>query len=178
MTSRKLDYGRSVFETNLLELDGLFREIADVYGNVDKWVKPDPVPFDMQWTPMKPKVLKMPKGVVLIIGPFNVRLRLDQRRIVADHWTHAVPNTMYSEHCGKIASLIGGPFCSVSQQACSVGWSYCRWMCRRRQDVGANAPRGCARNGTVSQVHGYGPLPHRERRCCRDYCTSGPSVGP
>ena len=43
-------------------------EITDVYNNVEKWAKDEGVPFDLSFALMKPKIRKVPKGVVLIIG--------------------------------------------------------------------------------------------------------------
>lgn len=41
------------------------------YKNVAKWAKPEALPFDLTSTPMRPVIRKEPKGVVLIIAPFN-----------------------------------------------------------------------------------------------------------
>lgn len=41
---------------------------------VSKWSKPESPAFNVTWFAMKPKIRKEPKGVVLIISPFNYPL--------------------------------------------------------------------------------------------------------
>ncbi|KAG8903586.1 hypothetical protein FRC01_009144, partial [Tulasnella sp. 417] len=69
-----VDLGRHTVETRVAEFNGTLGEIVEAYHNVAKWSKPDSAPFDIQWFPMRPKVYKSPKGVALIIGPFNYPL--------------------------------------------------------------------------------------------------------
>lgn len=60
------------------------------YENVEKWAKPEKPSFSMTWTPMRPVIYKVPKGVVLIMSPFNypmwqnvpVLVRLSTFRVV------------------------------------------------------------------------------------------------
>ncbi|QRW05395.1 aldehyde dehydrogenase family protein [Ceratobasidium sp. AG-Ba] len=65
------DLGRPALESNFLEIDPLVRETVDAYKAVDKWAKPEPAPFSINFAAMKPVTRKEPKGVVLIISPFN-----------------------------------------------------------------------------------------------------------
>lgn len=51
-------------------------ECADAVANIYKWAKTTKPPFNMTWTPMNPYVRQEPKGVVLIIVPFNYPLFL------------------------------------------------------------------------------------------------------
>lgn len=46
-------------------------EARNAWANVDKWVKPEKPSFSINSTPMRPVIYKEPKGVVLIISPFN-----------------------------------------------------------------------------------------------------------
>lgn len=41
------------------------------YSNVEKWAKPERAPLSLNFSAMRPVIRKEPKGVVLIIGPFN-----------------------------------------------------------------------------------------------------------
>ena len=54
-----------------LEIYSSIGEVTESYKNVDKWVKPERAPFNMNWFAMKPTTYKEPKGTVLIISPFN-----------------------------------------------------------------------------------------------------------
>ncbi|KAG9048893.1 hypothetical protein FS837_011802 [Tulasnella sp. UAMH 9824] len=69
-----IDLGRHAVETRVSEFTGTIGELVEAYKSVDKWCKPEGAPFDIQWFPLRPKVYKSPKGVVLIIGPFNYPL--------------------------------------------------------------------------------------------------------
>ena len=53
-------------------MNGTLAEIVEAIKNVEKWAKPEGVPFDMTFAAMRPRIYKVPKGVGLIIGPFNV----------------------------------------------------------------------------------------------------------
>ncbi|KAF9265110.1 NAD-aldehyde dehydrogenase [Marasmius fiardii PR-910] len=67
----KQDLGRPPFESQFLEISGSLTETKHTYSNIDKWVKPEKAPFSLNWSAMKPTIYKEPKGVVLIISPFN-----------------------------------------------------------------------------------------------------------
>lgn len=49
-------------------------EVKYAYDMVSKWSKTEAAPFSMNWYAMKPQIRKEPKGVVLIISPFNYPL--------------------------------------------------------------------------------------------------------
>ncbi|KDQ07572.1 hypothetical protein BOTBODRAFT_59883 [Botryobasidium botryosum FD-172 SS1] len=65
------DLGRPVQETYGFELDPISGFIKKGYQSVEKWAKPEGIPFDFNFFLTKPKIVKEPKGTVLIIGPFN-----------------------------------------------------------------------------------------------------------
>jgi aldehyde dehydrogenase (NAD+)/aldehyde dehydrogenase (NAD(P)+) len=48
----------------------------DAYNNVETWAKPEKPPISVNWMFMHPITYKVPKGVVLIISPFNYPLWL------------------------------------------------------------------------------------------------------
>ncbi|KAG8862645.1 hypothetical protein FRB96_001204 [Tulasnella sp. 330] len=67
----KADLGRPELEVGALEIHGTINECIEAWKNVDNWAKPDSVPFDLNFGVMRPKIYKQPKGVGLVIGPFN-----------------------------------------------------------------------------------------------------------
>jgi len=76
------DLGRPATESIFLELDVISGQILNAYQNVEKWTKPDGVPFDVNFFFMGPKILKEPKGTVLIIGPFNFPILCNIRPLI------------------------------------------------------------------------------------------------
>jgi hypothetical protein len=54
-----------------LELEPTIAEITTLYTNVEKWAKPEKPPFNIKFAAMRPVIRKEPKGVILIISPFN-----------------------------------------------------------------------------------------------------------
>ena len=48
----------------------------EAHNSVEKWNKPEKPGFDLNWFLMSPVVRKDPKGVVLIISPFNFPMLL------------------------------------------------------------------------------------------------------
>ncbi|CDO75126.1 hypothetical protein BN946_scf185010.g51 [Trametes cinnabarina] len=72
----RADLGRHPQETDLLEFTGVYAEVTTAYKNIEKWAKPQSVDFSLNWFAMRPKLQTEPKGVVLIIAPFNLPLFL------------------------------------------------------------------------------------------------------
>ncbi|KAI9001464.1 aldehyde dehydrogenase [Trametes punicea] len=70
------DLGRHPQETDLLEFTPTYSEVEMSYENIEKWTKPQSIPFSLNWFPMRPRYQAEPKGVVLIIAPFNFPLYL------------------------------------------------------------------------------------------------------
>ncbi|KAG9012565.1 hypothetical protein FRB94_005500 [Tulasnella sp. JGI-2019a] len=71
----KTDLGRHELETAILELNGIIGECITAWKNVDKWTKPKRAPFNRTFCVMHPKIYKQPKGVGLVIAPFNYPIR-------------------------------------------------------------------------------------------------------
>ncbi|EGO03972.1 hypothetical protein SERLA73DRAFT_175681 [Serpula lacrymans var. lacrymans S7.3] len=65
------DLGRPSLESSFLELNAVLGDTKVVYDRVDKWAKPERPPFSLNFAAMRPVIRKEPKGVVLIISPFN-----------------------------------------------------------------------------------------------------------
>ncbi|KAJ3558601.1 hypothetical protein NM688_g822 [Phlebia brevispora] len=72
----KADLGRPNFESEMLDTSITMSEAKYAYDNVEKWAKPERTPWDFNWFAMKPTIRKEPKGVVLLISPFNFPLFL------------------------------------------------------------------------------------------------------
>ncbi|KAI9441264.1 NAD-dependent aldehyde dehydrogenase [Lactarius indigo] len=77
------DLGRSDTETFVLEIGGTLTEAVNAYHKVAKWSKPERAPWSLNWFATKPTIRKEPKGVVLIISPFNYPVWLLLRPMVA-----------------------------------------------------------------------------------------------
>ncbi|KDQ58413.1 hypothetical protein JAAARDRAFT_128720, partial [Jaapia argillacea MUCL 33604] len=65
------DLGRAALESDFLEINATITEVKGAYYGVEKWAKPEKPPLSINWTAMRPVTRKEPKGVVLIISPFN-----------------------------------------------------------------------------------------------------------
>jgi len=76
------DLGRSNMETFILEVGATLTEAVNAYHNVAKWSKHERAPFSLNWFAMKPTIRKEPKGVVLLISPFNYPMFLLLRPLV------------------------------------------------------------------------------------------------
>lgn len=59
-----------------LDIQPTLHEIMEAYHNVEKWNRPEKPGFDLNWFVMGPHIRKDPKGVVLIISPFNFPILL------------------------------------------------------------------------------------------------------
>lgn len=57
-------------------MGGSLAEVKLAHSKVEKWSKPEATPFQLNYMLAKPTVRKEPKGVVLIIVPFNYPLWL------------------------------------------------------------------------------------------------------
>ncbi|KAG6829108.1 hypothetical protein H0H92_005650 [Tricholoma furcatifolium] len=72
----KADLGRPALEGHFLEINASIAEAKEAYSNVEKWAKPEKPGFSINFSPMRPVIYKEPKGVVLVISPFNYPLWL------------------------------------------------------------------------------------------------------
>ncbi|KII87684.1 hypothetical protein PLICRDRAFT_141625 [Plicaturopsis crispa FD-325 SS-3] len=70
------DLGRPPLETGMLEIGPTIGDAKTAYENVEKWAKSEKPPFSFNFFAMRPLIRKEPKGVVLIISPFNYPLWL------------------------------------------------------------------------------------------------------
>ncbi|KAH9840998.1 aldehyde dehydrogenase [Rhodofomes roseus] len=70
------DLGRAPEESDGTELNSLLLEIKAAYNNVGKWSQTEKAPWHYMWFAMSPATRIEPKGVVLLITPFNFPLYL------------------------------------------------------------------------------------------------------
>ncbi|KAH6903436.1 aldehyde dehydrogenase [Coprinopsis sp. MPI-PUGE-AT-0042] len=70
------DLGRPLLESRFMETNSTVGDVLKAYHNVEKWAKPETPSFDINFFAMKPRIHKVPKGVVLNIVPFNYPLWL------------------------------------------------------------------------------------------------------
>ncbi|KAJ6618864.1 NAD-aldehyde dehydrogenase [Mycena sp. CBHHK59/15] len=70
------DLGRPALESQFMEIGASISEVMDAYKNIDAWVKPEKPALAFNYMFMRPATHKEPKGVVLIISPFNYPLWL------------------------------------------------------------------------------------------------------
>ncbi|KAH8082835.1 aldehyde dehydrogenase [Cristinia sonorae] len=72
----KSDLGRPHFESEVHEIIPTLSAVKDTYNNVAKWARTESAPFNPVSFSMHPKVIKDPKGTVLVIVPFNLPVML------------------------------------------------------------------------------------------------------
>ena len=70
------DLGRNRLNLQMLEFDTTVKEIIEMVQNLKSYVKPSYVSADFPFNFGKPHNLKSPRGVVLIIAPWNYPLSL------------------------------------------------------------------------------------------------------
>ncbi|KAJ3880668.1 NAD-aldehyde dehydrogenase [Lentinula edodes] len=70
------DLGRPQLEARMLDIDPSLVEIKLTLSSFEKWAKQESAPFSINFSAMRPVIRKEPKGVVLIISPFNYPLFL------------------------------------------------------------------------------------------------------
>lgn len=56
------------------DFGGLLQEVVDAYNNIESWTKDINAPTTLTFKLMNTKIKPSPKGVVLIIAPFNYPL--------------------------------------------------------------------------------------------------------
>ncbi|KAG8947661.1 hypothetical protein FRC04_010595 [Tulasnella sp. 424] len=69
----RLDLGRHTLEATA-ELGGVVIDLMYLYDNFEAWTKPQKPTFNLKFWAFSPVVRRVPKGVVLVIGPFNFPL--------------------------------------------------------------------------------------------------------
>ena len=70
-----LDLSKTAFENYETELGLTLSEITHTLRHLKKWMKPDRVSTPLAHFPSSSYILKQPKGVVLIMSPWNYPFR-------------------------------------------------------------------------------------------------------
>ncbi|KAF7295551.1 hypothetical protein MIND_01095100 [Mycena indigotica] len=100
------DLGRPPLESVMMEIGASISELMEAYKNVDKWAAPEKPSRTLNFMFMNPVTYKEPKGVVLIISPFNYPLWLIMSPLAG---AIAAGNTVVikpAEGCPAIAALL------------------------------------------------------------------------
>jgi aldehyde dehydrogenase (NAD+) len=77
------DFGKPPFESYVTEIGFLYEEINFTLKNLKKWMKPKRVGTSMVHFPSRSRIIYEPKGVTLIIGPWNYPFQLLLAPVVA-----------------------------------------------------------------------------------------------
>ncbi|KAI0353649.1 aldehyde dehydrogenase [Trametes cingulata] len=72
----KADLGRPYLETEFFDFGIVYAESRAAYDKIEKWTKEQAPEFSANWFLMKPRLKPEPKGVVVLIAPFNYPLFL------------------------------------------------------------------------------------------------------
>ncbi|CAH7683014.1 Aldehyde/histidinol dehydrogenase, partial [Phakopsora pachyrhizi] len=72
----EIDLGRPRQETHGADLNGTTYEILNAIKNLQDWMRPTNVKTDLMWKVYEPKIFHEPKGLVLIISPWNYPVAL------------------------------------------------------------------------------------------------------
>jgi len=76
MDALSKDFGKPPFESYVTEVGFLYDEINFILKNLRKWMRPKKVGTSLVHFPSKSKVIYEPKGVTLIVGPWNYPFQL------------------------------------------------------------------------------------------------------
>jgi len=77
------DFGKPPFESYVTEIGFLYDEINFTLKNLKKWMHPKKVGTSLVHFPSKSKIIYEPKGVTLIIGPWNYPFQLLLAPVIA-----------------------------------------------------------------------------------------------
>ncbi|KAJ8474574.1 hypothetical protein ONZ51_g7117 [Trametes cubensis] len=65
------DLNRPDQETDFFDMTAVYMEVRLAYDNVEQWAKPQKADFNVNFFAMSPKLQAEPRGVVLLVAPFN-----------------------------------------------------------------------------------------------------------
>ncbi|KAG8920442.1 hypothetical protein FRC01_000746 [Tulasnella sp. 417] len=70
----KVDLGRHALEVTGVELNNTVMDLMHLHDNFETWAKPEKPGFNLKFGAFGPVIRRVPKGVVLVVGPFNFPL--------------------------------------------------------------------------------------------------------
>ncbi|KAH9846748.1 NAD-dependent aldehyde dehydrogenase [Lenzites betulinus] len=79
----KLDLGRPMDETQFADFSPVYMDVRSAYDDLEKWSKPYRADFNINFFAMSPKLKADPKGVVLMVTPFNFPVFLSLSPLVS-----------------------------------------------------------------------------------------------
>ncbi|WP_313758266.1 aldehyde dehydrogenase family protein, partial [Tissierella sp.] len=71
-----LDLGKPIFESYTAEIGVVYQELNHAIKNLRYWMKPKKVPTPIYLQPANSYIYSEPKGIVLIISPWNYPFQL------------------------------------------------------------------------------------------------------
>lgn len=77
------DFGKPRLESYLTEIGILYEEIDYAARHLKAWMRPQRVPARLALFPTRYEVTRVPKGIVLIVGPWNYPFQLAMNPLVA-----------------------------------------------------------------------------------------------
>ena len=108
------DFRKSPTEVDITEIYAALVEIKDAIHNVESWMRPKRVPTPMSLAGTKSAIHYEPKGVVLIIGPWNYPFQLCIAPLVAaiaaGNCAIVKPSELTPHTSRVLAELIGDVF--------------------------------------------------------------------
>ncbi|KAH9903141.1 NAD-dependent aldehyde dehydrogenase [Cubamyces lactineus] len=66
------DLNRPELETDFFDMTAVYMDVRLAYDNVEQWAKPQKADFNVNFFAMSPKLQAEPRGVVLLVAPFNL----------------------------------------------------------------------------------------------------------
>ena len=87
-------------------MSSVYIDVRKAYDRVEKWAAPQKAEFDISFWIMGPKVTSEPKGVVLIIAPFNGPIVLTLSPLVCCGYACAALNSANTER--QVGAIAGG----------------------------------------------------------------------
>ncbi|KAI0671465.1 NAD-aldehyde dehydrogenase [Trametes maxima] len=106
----RIDLGRHDLETDFFDFAGVYIDIRTSYDNAEKWTKKQRAEFNLNFFAMSPKLRAEPKGVVLIIAPFNFPVYLILSPLVgaiaAGNAAVIKPSEKTPTYCALLAELV------------------------------------------------------------------------
>jgi acyl-CoA reductase-like NAD-dependent aldehyde dehydrogenase len=108
------DLGKPAFEVYASEIGFLRAETGHALKNLSRWMRPERVPSPMALFPSKSRIEREPRGVVLIIAPWNFPVQLTLGpwigALAAGNCAVLKPSELAPHSSGLLAELVGENF--------------------------------------------------------------------
>ena len=105
--SAAADFGKPGAEVDLAEIMPVLTELKHIRKHLKEWMKPEPVKVTISMLGTKSKIVKEPKGVTLVVSPWNYPFNLTFGPMM---WAIAAGNTVIikpSEMTPQMSEVIG-----------------------------------------------------------------------